>query len=57
MKLKKLTCKLLGHKKGFLHKHEDHYHYVCLRCEEEVVEEIIYDKHETAGFNGAPERV
>ncbi len=52
MKLKKLICKLSGHKKGFLHKHNDHYHYVCLRCGDEVVEEVILDEREAGTVEG-----
>ncbi len=42
MTIKKMICKITGHKKGFLHKDNEHYHYICLRCGDKVVEEIIY---------------
>ncbi|NLB19666.1 MAG: hypothetical protein GX829_02225 [Clostridium sp.] len=40
MKYKKVICKIAGHKKGFLHKYDNYYEYVCLRCGEVVTEEI-----------------
>ena len=40
MKYKEMICKIAGHKKGFLHKYDNYYEYVCLRCGEVEVEKI-----------------
>lgn len=34
--MRKLICKLLGHKRGFIRRDAEGYFYVCKRCEEIV---------------------
>lgn len=42
--MKRLICKIFGHKRGFIHrkKHEDI--YCCKRCQKIVYEERAYEK-------------
>lgn len=45
MELKKMICKIVGHKKGFLHKYENYYEYACPRCKETIVEKVKTKDH------------